>query len=153
MYAGSVLKSMLDTAPADGDLPAEFASTDRILQRWAVSIGTGLPADSWDDRPISKPPPLDDDTAIVVDQIILHAPPKTARLIVAWYKTPASCQQIAYKMGMSRRGLIIGWRLSLNFLKCKFEMSGNVTLARLLKNRVYASSILDELTKCPDGQR
>lgn len=143
MYSGAALKSMLgDVAP--GSLEAELVATDRILQRWAVSIGTGLPTERWDDRPISKPLPLDDDTAIVVDQIILKCPPRTRRIVKAWYRTPAPVHIIAEEMRMSRRGLYTAWRLSLNFLKLKFEMANHPPLQNLLHVRTMETVKLEE---------
>jgi hypothetical protein len=140
-YSSAVLKAMLEDAlPVHGVLGQELIATDRILQRWAVSIGMGLPTERWDDRRPSKPPPLDDDAAIVVDQIVLRSPPRTQRLVREWYKTPLPSIRIAQNLGIkSRRALYTSWQLSLNFLKWKFECSNNATIHNLLMFRAYES--------------
>lgn len=66
-------------------MPRDLLTTDRILQRWAVSMGSGLPFDDDDLDQLAKeaaqesdlftaeqakPPALDDSTQTVVDQII-----------------------------------------------------------------------------------
>ncbi len=135
MYTAAVLKSMLGQTTT-GVVPKELLPVDRIMQRWAVANGQGLPSEVWDDTPRAKPPPLDDDTAIVVDRIILHSPPKTRQIVIEWYCKPLPTQEIARKLGMSPRSVEKSWGLSLNFLKWKFEESRNMTLLRLLRVRV-----------------
>jgi hypothetical protein len=139
MYAAAVLKVMLNTVEdgQGGVLPKELLPTDRILQRWDVSIGTGLPSEAWDDNPrTSRPSPLDDDTALVVDQIILHLPLRTNQLITAWYRTPQPTEVIADRLKMSARTLENGLKVCLNFTRWKFEQSGHRTLLKLLQVRV-----------------
>lgn len=134
MYAKSVLKAMLGEATT-GVLDVELIPVDRIMQRWAVANGNGLPSDEWDDNPKARPPPLDDDTCILVDDIILRSPPRTQRVIVHWYCKPLPTREIARLMGMSPRSLEKAWGLSLNFLRWKFENTRNLTLLRLLRVR------------------
>lgn len=139
MYAGSVLR-VLCTDAQDGEggvLPVELLPVDRILQRWDVSIGSGLPSEAWDDNPrTSKPTPLDDDTATVVDQIILRLPKRTHQVIVAWYRTPQPIEVIAHKLNLSSTGLKRGLKVCLNFTRWKFEESRHRTLLRLLQVRI-----------------
>lgn len=139
MYARSILKVMGGEVE-DGEggvLPKELLPVDRILQRWDVSIGTGLPSEAWDDNPrTSRPSPLDDDTATVVDQIILHLPRRTNQVIVAWYRTPQPTEAIARKLNMSPRSLENGLKVCLNFTRWKFEESGHRTLLQLLQVRI-----------------
>ena len=126
-----------DADTGAGVLPIELLPVDRILQRWDVSIGTGLPTEAWDDNPrTSKPPPLDDDTATVVDQIILKLPKRTHQVIVAWYRTPQPTEVIARRLNMSPRSLETGLKVCLNFTRWKFEESGHSTLLRLLQVRI-----------------
>jgi hypothetical protein len=68
----------------------ELMATDRIMRRWAVSIGDGLPSDTWDDQPQSRPPPLDDDTAVIVDRTVNALPAESRRLVILWWKVPES---------------------------------------------------------------
>jgi len=139
MYARSVRKALegLLEEGAGGVLPKELLPVDRILQRWDVSIGTGLPSEAWDDNPrTSKPPPLDDDTATVVDQIILKLPKRTNQVIVAWYRTPQPTEVIARKLNMSARSLENGLKVCLNFTRWRFEESKHRGLLKLLQVRI-----------------
>lgn len=133
MYARAVLKSMLGMT-ACSRLPAPLVPADRIVQRWAVAIGYGLYApEAWDAAKQSKPPPLDDDTAIVVDQIILKSPAKTRKFVQRWYKTPLPLQVLAEEFGMSERSAVQCWHLCLHFLDYRFRESGNKTLLGILR--------------------
>lgn len=135
MYAASVIKSMLGQATT-GVIPPELLTTNRVMERWATANGCGLPTERWDDSRVSKAPPLDDDTALLVDTIVRSCPPKTNRIVVMWYCKPLPTVQIAEKLGMSPRSLEKSWLLSLNFLKWKFESSNHLTLLKLLRVRV-----------------
>lgn len=135
MYSGAALRSMLGET-VSGALEPGLIPVDRIMQRWAVANGTGLPSDRWDDNPRhSKVPPLDDDSAIVVERLVLSCPEKTRVLLQKWYGTPEPASVIAERLGMSRRSLYTGWRLSLNFMRFKIEGSRHLTLLRLLHVR------------------
>lgn len=135
MYAASVLKAMLGEATT-GVIPAELLTTDRVMQRWAVANGTGLPSERWDDSRVSRVPPLDDHTAMIVDQIVLKCPPKTNKIVVLWYTKPLPTVEIAKLAGMSPRSLEKAWLLSLGFLKYKFESTNHLTLLKLLRVHV-----------------
>lgn len=132
--AVAVREDMLEQSRT-GIVPAEFATTDRICQRWAVSVGLGLPTDIWQDIVASRPPPLDDDTAIVVDQIILKSPTKTRKILVKWYRTQLPNTVIAEQLALTPRTLETAWKLSLNYLQWRFVESKHSTLLALLKFR------------------
>ena len=134
MAATAMLNDMFEQART-GVVPVEFATTDRICQRWAVSVGLGLPTDLWQDSVASRPPPLDDDTAIVVDQIILKSPTKTRKVIVKWYRTQLPNTVIAEQLNLTPRTLETAWRLSLNYLQWRFVESKFNPLLALLKFR------------------
>ena len=110
----------------------ELMSIDHIQKRWAVSIGAGLPREAWDDSPSSKPTPLDDVTAIIVDQINLHAPPRQRHLLHAWYKTPVPSKTIAEMLGVSRSGLYLEWNAALGYLRGAFLRSKHRDLIELV---------------------
>jgi hypothetical protein len=135
MYSSSVLKSMLGQATT-GVIPRDLLTTDRIMQRWSVANGSGLPTERWDDSRVARVPPLDDDTALLVDQIVLRCPPKTHKVIVQWYCRPLPTVEIARSLKMSPRSLEKSWLLSLNFLKYKFEGTNHLTLLKLLRVHV-----------------
>lgn len=132
MYPAAIIKTLLGQATS-GVTEPELIPVDRIMQRWAVANGSGLPSEQWDDTPKAKPPPLDDDTCLVVDRIVLNCPKTTRRIVVAWYRKPLPTKMIAQQLGMSPRSLDKAHKLSLNFLRWKFEESGNRTLDRLLR--------------------
>lgn len=114
-------------------VPPEYATTDRICQRWAVSIGTGLPG--WDEGRQSRVPPLDDPTSIVVDQIILRSPEKTRLLTRWWYCTRAPNSVIAERLKITERNVVMAWHLSLHFLQYRFSESKHAALLELLRLR------------------
>lgn len=114
-------------------VPPELATTDRICQRWAVSVGMGLPTDQWMDCMASRPPPLDDVTAIIVDQIILKSPDRTRKVTVKWYRTQLPQPVLAEQLGLSERTLITAWHLTLNYLRWRFSESKHADLLAALR--------------------
>jgi hypothetical protein len=131
LVARAVAIEML-AASAGAKLDVDLMPVDRIEQRWAVSIGNGLPSTAWDDAPASKPPPLDDDMAIIVDKINLHADPRRRGLLRNWYKTPLPSSTIAHNMNVSQSGLYLEWRAALHYLKLQFMASNHRGLIQLL---------------------
>jgi hypothetical protein len=120
-------------------LPPALAGTDpylmpvdRILKRWAVSIGNGMPSDTWDDRHECSVPPLDDPTAVIVDQVIMHSPNRIRWLVRRWYKSPDSSTTIAEFLRVSRSGLYLEWRAALGYLRGRFEATCDKTLLSIL---------------------
>lgn len=135
MYARSVLKAMLGEVTT-GVIPLEFITTDRIMQRWVVAGGSGLPTARWDDARKSKPPPLDDGSAIIVERIFNHSPPKTKKILDGWYRTPAPTEIIAEELGISPRTLEKALSVCLGYVKWKIECTKDVTLLKLLRIQV-----------------
>lgn len=101
-------------------LPPDLAPIDRVMQRWAVSQGTGLPTDLYDDTPHSKPPPLDDDTLYRVDRLVVRASEPHRRFLRYWYCSPIPERQIARLLGVDRTDLQLFWRGLLGWLKGQF---------------------------------
>ncbi len=135
MRSSAVLNEMLAQS-REKIVPPQFATTNRICERWAVSVGLGLPTDYFrDDDLISRPPPLDDDTATVVDQIILKCPPKTKQVVVKWYRTDLPDEVIAQQLGLTPRAVGQAWLLALNFLQWRFIESKHRQLLALLRFR------------------
>jgi hypothetical protein len=133
MHTASIIRSVMLGKSVPGVIPRELLTTDRILQRWAASNGTGLPTELWDDRRKSKPPELDDETALIVDHIVETSPPRTRRLVKGWYCRPIPTAELAREMHMSARSIEKAHVLTLNFLKWKFERAGHSTLLKLLR--------------------
>ena len=113
-------------------MPLELITTDRILQRWAVSVGAGLPTEEWDDAPQARPDPLPDDIAITVDQCILKAPPRTQEVITRWYKTPEPVEVIGRALGMIPRNVYRARAICLEFMRWRFIESGDKSLIVLV---------------------
>jgi len=104
------------------DIDPELAITHRILQRWAVSVGSGLPAEDWQEPRRSKPPPLDDPTAIKVDQEIQKAPHRTKEIVRLWYKTELPWEYIARAVGVRSRASLYTHRgAALWYFKGRFD--------------------------------
>lgn len=117
-------------------LDDELRGADRVCQRWAISVGSGMFVEQWDETPVSRLSPLDDATAILVDQIILRSPERVRRLILPWYKGTGSTTTLERKLGVDRDALHLEWRASLFYLKRCFEQTGYPDLLKLLEVRL-----------------
>lgn len=113
-------------------LDLELIPTHRVMERWAVSVGDGL-SDKWDDSRKSRMSPLDDATAIVVDQVILRAPPRYQAMARQWYCGTGSSTTIAERLGVTRHGLYFEWRCTLRYFGAQFYATGHPELASLLE--------------------
>lgn len=98
----------------------KLTATDRVLQRWAVSIGSGLPTEEWNDVLKSRPPPLPDDIAIEVDRIVCNSPDRWRRLLRSWYCTPRPTEAIAKEMRCSRSHVSNLWHYALEDMRVQF---------------------------------
>lgn len=138
MYAGAVLKSLLDETTTKGRvIPHELLTTNRVMERWAVANGSGLPSERWDDNPRqSRVTPLDDETFLVVERIVNHSPPRTNRLVWGWYMRPVPTRELARELSMSPRSLERGLHVCLNYLRWRFESTRHLTLVRLLNVQI-----------------
>jgi hypothetical protein len=134
MYAASVVKAMLGQATT-GVIPVELLTTHRIMERHAVSNGSGLPTERWDDTRTAKPPPLDDHSAYIIDKLLLSCPKTTQRLLRDWYNKPLPTKTLAAQHGMSPRSFEKAHIVTLHFMKWKIEGSKHATLLRLLQVR------------------
>jgi hypothetical protein len=99
---------------------SELKATNWILERWAVSVGDGIYDAPWEDIPQSRVPPLNDQMAIVVDQLILRSGDKTKRLIGYWYRTPLPKTEIARKLGIDRDTIYVRWNAALHYFRGRF---------------------------------
>lgn len=102
---------------------SELKATNWILERWAVSVGDGVYGIPWADVPQSKVPPLNDQMAIVVDQLILRSGNKTQRLVGYWYRTNLPKSEIARKIGVHRDTIYVRWNSALHYFKDRFIQS------------------------------
>lgn len=107
-------------------------AVDRIMQRWAVGHGNGDPPESI----IARPPPLDDETQMVIDDLLKPAAPTHWRIkhhVFMWYRTETPNYLIAREMGISPRQLYRQHEWVLDWLRVQFEASKHPTLLRLMK--------------------
>lgn len=109
--------------PAVLGVPPEFAATDRILLRWAASVGSGLKSEG-DPAEATGYPPLPDDQAILVDRAIQFAPDAQRQFVVLWYKTPMPRSQIAMRLGISRSTLYVERNAMLSYFQQRFRALG-----------------------------
>lgn len=106
--ARHVARELMDRGWAQtGRLPANLLGTNWVMQRWGVSVGSGLPSEKWDDSGATPPPPLDDDTAIVVDRIVQKRLAfDMNRLAVELYKFGTPLCAVAKNLDISERGML-----------------------------------------------
>jgi hypothetical protein len=111
------IRDIVDEQERTYHLDADLVVVDQILRRWAVSIGSGMPMDEAESRTQSKPPPLDDERAIITDQLILRAPLLIGEILRLWYKTPLSLGGMAKRLGVKTKHVVARWRGSLRWLR------------------------------------
>jgi hypothetical protein len=121
----------------------ELKATDWILERWAISVGDGLYGIPWQDVPHSKVPPLNDQMAIVVDQLVLRAGDQTQRLIGYWYRTSLAKTVIARKLHLDRDTIYVRWNAALWYFRGRFLDSPLSDL------RLIASTDLGDVLRLP----
>lgn len=132
-------------------LNPQRAPVDRIMQRWSVGEGSGLPytsdeldmaaqaaaeqADTFA-APPAKSPPLDDETQIIVDRVVIRSPKETKYLIRQWYCSTKAVQVIAADCGVHRSHIYRRWHDALDYLRYRFEIVAHPTLMRLMRSPV-----------------
>jgi hypothetical protein len=96
----------------------------------------GLQSDQWQDVELkSKAPPLDDHTAIIVDQVIMKSPPKTKAILIKWYRTDLPGSAIAKQLNLTPVTLITAWKMGLLFTQKRFMDSNDKSLLAMLRFR------------------
>jgi hypothetical protein len=105
----------------DNGMPDMLLGTDRILKRWAVSIGDGTEDFAWMEIAKSRYPQLDDQMAIVVDQLVLRAPRHDRRVVELWYRRPDDdLADIARALNVRRAAVKAHWQTSLGYFRARF---------------------------------
>jgi len=96
--------------------------TDRLLERWAVTQGSDEYQMGWEDVPArSRPPPLPEDVAILVDQLILHSQVQARQFVHRWYLRPTeSVTVLARALGLHRDSVYMRWRSTLWYMRRRF---------------------------------
>ena len=85
--------------------------TDRLLQRWAVSQGSDEYLIAYYEVPQrSRPPPLNDQDAIVVDQIVMSQIYQSREFLKRWYFRPGEpLSALARDLMLHRDTVIMRW--------------------------------------------
>lgn len=125
--AFQIIQDLKYVTRAGNALDPELVPTDRVCERYAVSIGDGLPSDKWADERPSRFTELDPETAIKVDRIIIdmkRSIPKYHRIFCQWYRTSLPRKEIAKNVGIPRSTLYLEWRCLLWYLRGRFQESG-----------------------------
>jgi len=94
----------------DLDIDADLMPTDRILQRWARSVGCGLPEEAWDGTPQSRPPELPPDAAIWVDRYLCRSHERMRKFLHSWYRGQDASAVIAKRFNVGRDAVYQLWR-------------------------------------------
>lgn len=96
--------------------------TDRLLERWAVTQGGDEYMSGWDETPArSRPTPLSDDLAIIVDQTILHSTVQARNFVHRWYMRPGeSVTVLARALGIHRDTVTMRWNSTLWYMRQRF---------------------------------
>jgi hypothetical protein len=99
-----------------------LAPTDRLLERWAVTQGSDEYLVAYYEVPQrSRPPPLDDDTSIVVDRIVMRQPYQTREFTKRWYFRPGEpISGLARALGLHRDTVTMRWNSVLWALRREF---------------------------------
>lgn len=136
MTPAQIRKALLGEA-ATGVIPRDLLTTHRILERWSVDSGSGLPSDFWqDDTPKSRMVSLDPDTWLIVDKQVRIAPKLTNRIVVTWFCRPTPVREKFRELGYTREKGYIALSLALNYMRARFQDNANGTLRELLLLRV-----------------
>lgn len=115
-------------------LATQYLPIDRIMQRWAVGMGDGLP--DPDNDPQSRPPPLDDATQVVVDLIVQHSPRDDRWFVRQWYCDPVPVCVMARQRAMDPPKLHDVHESVLACLRSRFQSSRHADLIALLTGRL-----------------
>jgi len=111
-------------------LAAVLDPVNRIMERWAVGMGDGLPDPDQD--PQARPPPLDDGTQVVVDQIVQHSEGSIQWFVRQWYCSPVPVMVMARERSVSSRKLHSMHEAVLEYLEDRFRASRHADLIVLL---------------------
>lgn len=117
-------------------LGPDLLPADRVLQRWAASVGDGLPMESWEETPKSRMPALDDPTCIVVDQIVMHSPKRVKDMMIPLYKGTGSMTTLRRKLKLDIAGFYCDWRVNLMYFRVQCQKSGNRDLVKMVNVRL-----------------
>lgn len=92
---------------------------DRVLQRWARSVGCGMPVEEWDGTQ-SRPTELPTQAAILVDRFVCSSPKLMRDFLHAWYRSQHASAVIAKRFSVGRDEVYTLWRNYLRLARPAF---------------------------------
>lgn len=100
--------------------------THRHMQQWAESQGADLPVDpdAGDGIPRTKLPPLNDDYAVITDQIVQTVPEDWRNFIFSLYRSPKPTEVIAEEFGWKKTQVYFERKLVLAYLLGRLTEAG-----------------------------
>lgn len=117
----------------DIDIEADLLPADRIYQRWARSVGCGLPEEAWDGVQ-SRPTELPTDAAIWVDRYVCTRADRMRKFIHSWYRGQDASAVIANRFNVGRDAVYMLWRDYLAISREDFAKAR--CLAHLMSARI-----------------
>lgn len=100
------------------DLVLDLLPTDRIFQRWARSVGSGLDL-PWEGEH-GGPSPLPEDAAMWVDRYVCDMHPAMKKFIHSWYRGQDASAVIAKRFCIGRDAVYTRWRSYLWIARADF---------------------------------
>jgi hypothetical protein len=106
-------------------LDRRFRGMHRLLERWSIGQGSGLPLGSGTfSNPTTRPTPLSPDESVVADLAVLHSPDWVRRFIFVWFRSDKSPEQIGEELDLSRREVYYELKLVLAYCLGRFTELG-----------------------------
>lgn len=152
LVARAVAVAILEVQqPQLAKLSPAHATTDRIMQRWATGMGSGLPYTTDELEQLaeeaaeqidtftakqSNPPALDDATQVVIDLIVQHAPDSIGVFIRQWYCSPIPCRTMAQQRGIAHSEIYRELHAVLGCLRRLFLESRHADLIALVNGQL-----------------
>lgn len=101
------------------DIEADLLPADRILQRWARSVGCGVPDERWDWAQ-SRPNELPHEAAIWVDRYVCSRADRMRKFLHSWYRGQDASAVIAKRFNVGRDEVYALWRATLMVARADF---------------------------------
>lgn len=120
----------------DLDVEEDLVPADRIFQRWARSVGCGMPDVVWEGTQ-SRPSELPEDAAIWVDRYVCSRADRMRKFLHSWYRGQDASAVIAKRFNVGRNEVYALWRATLIVARRDFLMEPCV--ANLMTRQLEAA--------------
>src|SRR5579859_1182822 len=94
------------------DIDRALYPTDRVFQRWARSVGAGLPVTEFTGEE-ARPTELPNDAAIWIDQYVCHCHERMRHFLHCWYRSQDHSAKIARRFNVGREEVYTLWEACL----------------------------------------